>query len=276
MGNQISAVLILTLPFIIYSVIKENKKRNILVLVVNSLGLMLLGTRVSVLGTVIVYVYTICGVVIFNKFIYKKKLQWREMTPIAIVLLIYLALMPFNPAFGRIYEMENLIEPIVVTHNQEEVYEEAIYSEYVADEGDEGIVNGSIEILETEDSELERVRILNYIYENYLWTVPEQFVLHSYPYRYDPEFWLRIMREDVSVRTNHRYVQRAMVRRVIEINDNEWDKFFGITNTRLQNIFNIEQDFIVQYYALRNNRSNFDIFSVFCIDYVCCIYDYKT
>ena len=28
------------------------------------------------------------------------------------------------------------------------------------------------------------------------------------------------------------------------------DKWFGITNTRLQNIFNIEKDFVVQYYAL--------------------------
>lgn len=41
-----------------------------------------------------------------------------------------------------------------------------------------------------------------------------------------------------------------MVKRVIEINNNKYDKIFGITHTRVQNIFNIEQDFIEQYYAL--------------------------
>ena len=34
------------------------------------------------------------------------------------------------------------------------------------------------------------------------------------------------------------------------INNNKYDKLFGITYTRVQNIFNIEKDFIMQYYSL--------------------------
>ena len=41
-----------------------------------------------------------------------------------------------------------------------------------------------------------------------------------------------------------------MIKRVVEINNNFLDKWLGITNTRLQNVFNIERDFVVQYYAL--------------------------
>ena len=51
-------------------------------------------------------------------------------------------------------------------------------------------------------------------------------------------------------RVNYRFVEQSMIKRVFEINNNKYDKYFGITNTRLQNIFNIERDFVVQYYAL--------------------------
>jgi hypothetical protein len=76
------------------------------------------------------------------------------------------------------------------------------------------------------------------------------------------------MEKDIGLITNHRYVEKAMVKRVIEINNSKMDALFGITNTRLQNIFNIEQDFIVQYYALRNNRGGNSFVSVFCNSFV--------
>ena len=40
-----------------------------------------------------------------------------------------------------------------------------------------------------------------------------------------------------------------MVKRVVEINDNKKDIWLGITNDRIQNIFNIERDYVLQYYA---------------------------
>ena len=48
----------------------------------------------------------------------------------------------------------------------------------------------------------------------------------------------------------YRYIETSIIKRVVEINNNPMDIFFGITNVRLQNIFNIERDFVVQYYAL--------------------------
>ena len=78
----------------------------------------------------------------------------------------------------------------------------------------------------------------------------KEFLFEYYPYKYDPDFWYDILQNEMSVTTDYRFIEQSMIRRVIEINNNPMDKLFGITNTRLQNIFNIEKDFVVQYYAL--------------------------
>ena len=79
----------------------------------------------------------------------------------------------------------------------------------------------------------------------------KQFLFENYPYKCDPEFWYSLLQNDISLTTDYRYIELSMIRRVVELSNNPMDKWFGITNTRLQNIFNIEKDFVVQYYALR-------------------------
>ena len=103
--------------------------------------------------------------------------------------------------------------------------------------------------------------MIQYIEDNYeSKQLHEQFLLENYPYKYDPEFWYNFLQKDISLTTDYRYIETSMVKRVVEINNNPLDKWLGITNTRLQNIFNIEQDFVVQYYALRH----YWCFSSFC------------
>lgn len=93
--------------------------------------------------------------------------------------------------------------------------------------------------------------MLQYIENNYEnKQLNRQFLFANYPYQYDPEFWYNFLQNNISLTTDYRYIELSMIRRVIEINHNPMDKWFGITNTRLQNIFNIEKDFVVQYYAL--------------------------
>jgi len=63
-------------------------------------------------------------------------------------------------------------------------------------------------------------------------------------------FWYNFLQNDITLTTDYRYIETSMIKRIVEINNNKGDKLFGITNTRLQNVFNIERDFVVQYYAL--------------------------
>ena len=45
-------------------------------------------------------------------------------------------------------------------------------------------------------------------------------------------------------------MEKAIIKRVIEYNNNPIDKILGISYVRVQNVFNIEQDFVVHYYSL--------------------------
>ena len=74
--------------------------------------------------------------------------------------------------------------------------------------------------------------------------------MERYPYTYDPDFWFSILNEPRFKRVDYRFLEESMIKRVVEINNNKLDILFGISNTRVQNIFNIERDFVVQYYAL--------------------------
>ena len=93
--------------------------------------------------------------------------------------------------------------------------------------------------------------IIKYIEDNYASKqLHEPFIFEYYPYNYDPEFWYDFLQNDMSSVTDYRFVELSIIKRVVELNNSKMDKWFGITNTRLQNIFNIERDFVVQYYAL--------------------------
>ena len=78
----------------------------------------------------------------------------------------------------------------------------------------------------------------------------KKFVVKSYPYKYDPEFWLKIMNEPGTARMENRRVEKAMLDQVVKTNNNKLDKVFGISYTRETNIFNLERDFTSQVYSL--------------------------
>ena len=82
--------------------------------------------------------------------------------------------------------------------------------------------------------------------------VHEHFVLNSYPYKYDPYFWYRLMIDtDILERANNRNVEKAILDRVIELSNNKKnDKLWGIGYSRTSNIFNLEQDFVYQTYSM--------------------------
>ena len=72
----------------------------------------------------------------------------------------------------------------------------------------------------------------------------------SYPYKYDRKFWNNIVKQDVKLTGNARYMELSIAKRIKKINNNKWDKYFGLTYTRVINAFNIEQDFVMQYYSI--------------------------
>lgn len=248
-ANQISAVLLMFLPYTVYELFNRKSTKNIVVLILNTFALILLGTRVAVIGIAIVFVYTLAGI-IFIKIIQKNnQIQLNKMLPILLCMLLYLIILPANPMFNRINEMNNQQCDIIQVSSNDIIKDDVEESNNLNDEnGDINELKQENEISDNDNKKEEKVK---FIEENYKSKkINEKFIFESYPYQYDTDFWIDIINMDIYKTTNYRYLETQMIKRVVEINNNKYDKLFGITYTRMQNIFNIEQDFIAQYYAI--------------------------
>lgn len=225
-ANQIGAILLIFLPFTLSSFMHDKKILNLLILIINIFSLFLLGTKVAVLGIFIVFFYTIFIHIFYIKFVAKQKLLFNSIIISTVLLLLYSFILPINPMFIRMNEDKIIVtSSIPVSTTETNTFENAT---------EELIPDNSSNLTIPEELQL----------------IKKEFINQSYPYEYDSAFWLRFLNEPISNRVNYRYIEQSMVERVVEINNNKYDKYLGITNTRLQNIFNIERDFVVQYYAL--------------------------
>lgn len=257
-GNQVSAVLLMFLPFIINKSIKEKNLKNFVILLINVFALILLGTRVAVIGIMLVFIYTTVIILYMKNKEKLKNIKIKNFAGVIIVVIIYIAILPINPMCNRIYEMNNQYDetiqvdsPNIVDAESNGLKDDCVYTENNNNEENMIIENIETEGISRQNSSTKKEEQIKYIQDNYKKkNIHEQFILISYPYQYDTEFWTNILNLDIYTRTNYRYLEKQMVKRVIEINNNKYDKIFGITHTRVQNIFNIEQDFIEQYYAL--------------------------
>lgn len=214
-ANQIACLLVTLIPVSLFYYLE--KKLNILYLIALLTTLLMLGTRVSNLGSILVFIALILAYIIHHG-IKKEKIKWKKLIPCGIIIIIYCAILPFSPTISR-YEIYDYLMP----------------------------KNISGLLASTTTSSISDIEYIKNHYEEKL--INENFILNSYPYEYDPDFWMEILNEPVGNRADYRYLEIKMVSRVVEINNNKWDILFGITNDRIQNIFNIERDYILQYFA---------------------------
>ena len=214
-ANQIACLLVVLIPLDAYFFFED--KLNILYMAIIMLAALMLGTRVSNLGSIMVLIASILAYMFFG-ILKKEKLQWKKLGLCGIIVIIYASILPFSPTFSR-YEVYDYLMPKSI----------------------KGLVAS------TTDTYISDIEYIKNHYEEKL--INENFILNSYPYEYDPEFWLGILNEPINKRADYRYLEISMVKRVVEINDNKNDIWLGITNDRIQNIFNIERDYVLQYYA---------------------------
>ena len=240
-ANQISAILLMLLPVIVYLNLKSKNKFNITILCFNVFALTLLCTKVAIFGVVLVFIYTTIIYIIKNR-------KLKNISPVALVFLFYVLLLPFNPSFSRMIERERVIEAaslavIDVPGGTEDI---------MLEETSDTLINDfTTAPITKEQNEISNDYKLSFIENNYeKQKINENFVKNRYPYTYDPDFWYDILTNDYNNKSDFRYLEISMVKRVIEINNNKLDKWLGITYVRIQNIFNIEKDFIMQYYSL--------------------------
>lgn len=222
-ANQVSALCIIFLLMFIYDYLYNSKKSIIYVLLV-SLAMLMLGTRVSTLGGLLTLVFAIIFyfiINIFNKISIKKRIYILVIPVLGWVLLLQVS--PYN---NRSIELNRSMNRHM---------------------DDTSIVDDKAIVLDDTSMNLDKTK---YVYQNYNKDyLPKVFFEKYYPIKYDEEFWYNFVKNNSIDKINYRYIEKSIIRRVVEVNNNALDKYIGISNSRIQNIVNIESDFYLHYYA---------------------------
>lgn len=218
-ANQMAILLLVFLVLSIYQTLFENKWSIIGVLIC-CLALIMLGTRISSLGGLCVLVFMTLNYVIYS-LIFKKKISSSVLFLIPIVV-SWLILLPISPNNSRIESMKEA----------NDVYEGEV---------EEDQTQNVKEVPETE---------LEYIENNFNAEIfNRNFYRVFYPYQYDTEFWLDIVEKGSAGPTDYRSLEVSIMKRVWAI-DSRWTNYIlGLSNSRIQNIVNIEMDFVLHFFA---------------------------
>lgn len=222
-ANQVSALCIIFLLMFIYDYLYNSKKSIIYVLLV-SLAMLMLGTRVSTLGGLLTLIFAIIFyfiINIFNKISIKKRIYILVIPVLGWVLLLQVS--PYN---NRSIELNRSINRHM---------------------DDTSIVDDKAIVMDDTSMDVDKTK---YVYQNYNKDyLPKVFFEKYYPIKYDEEFWYNFVKNNSIDKINYRYIEKSIIRRIVEVNNNALDKYIGISNTRIQNIVNIESDFYLHYYA---------------------------
>lgn len=260
-ANRVSTVLIMLLPVNFYCVSKNVSYKTIGILLLHVVSMLMLGTKVATLGGTMIFVL-MSIVYLFFVFVKKEiKKDWTMILSFIFIIVLCVVVIPKSPAIYReiiatnvekVYGNERTESNITETPTST-VKNNDKKSDKGKDKKSEIADNNSSDNKDKRINEEEREKQdkIKYIRENYKdFSINETFILNSYPYEEDPDFWLSIFDEPIGNRLNYRYMEIRMVQRVKDLNNNNGDNWFGIGYSRVQNIYNIERDFVLQYYSL--------------------------
>ena len=210
-GNEISAILMMLMPLNIYFLIKEKKKFNLFLYFIQFIGMIILGTRVSSIGAILITIIAII-INILAKFINHTKINY-SLIIIGLICTAYFFISPVG-TYLLAYNAPN--------YNVEDEHNQQL-----------------IEI--TDDSE-----ISNYIMNNlYTFRIDETFI-KLYPIENDVLFWKEIALGDRNLNNDSRVIKTTIIKRIKERNNNKYDSLFGMGYTI--NFMDLERDYVYQYY----------------------------
>ena len=219
-----STVMVLLYPYLLNIYMKKRKARYLVIALLQGIALIMFGTKATSFSAIIVSVlmflmYLFIGIV-------KRDFKINKYVCMGVLVIIACNMLLFkvSPSYSKM-QFDN--------EYSKEIDEEKDAKEYQL-------------------SEDNKEEIIEFFAENYHYvSIKEDFLTDSYPYKYDPLFWYEFCDKNVpSQRMQNRIVEEEMLKRVKEINANQEDDWFGIGYSRTSNIYNLEKDFIYQFYSM--------------------------
>lgn len=223
-ANQISALLVLLLPimFIIYTY--QQNTKNLLIIILTIISMIMLGTKVALYGAIINIIIYFLSLIFMTIIMNQNLISKKILIALGISVVVITSLYNVSPVINRPSLQENY-------GNKRESIQVDVLKEY--------------------QNNNEYDKVVEFIKNNYKEAkIKDEFILKCYPYQYDPEFWIEIFEMPLIQRRDWRLLELKMHQRVMDLNDNKKDKFFGISFTRSEHLFTLERDFISQYYSM--------------------------
>lgn len=249
-ANQLSAYLMMLLPLIVYSAVEERSKLSLVLLLFSAPAMLMVGTKVAFYGVLLILLLAF-GLYLFVLARDRKHVVFHVC---ALVLLLVLLLgvwksMPYTPAIKRGQVSANVVK-------QTDLYKNGFRMtphEFTIVGGAElralqHLNNLDRPALLTEFSKEEKRLILNQFMKTSL--INRHFYTKAYPYRFDQDFWLEALLLPAELQKDSRYMEVAMIQRMKDVNNRGLDTWLGLGNSRIQAVFNIERDYVNQYYAV--------------------------
>ena len=233
MANQISATLLALLTIELYYFFKEKItiKKTILI-IINLFAMIMIGTRVASMGWLIVSILMIIEYIYFTL---KKELKFEvnKVIILGIICLGFCILLPYSPVKNRTFAKDN------ANKVNEQIKKQSI-------EERKQLCTNTITITECK---LDKIRYIERYYKMY--EFDKTYIIDNYNFHEDADFWVDTFDIPFEIRADHRNLKTLITKRIIKLNNNNWDYLFGISFTRLRNIrIYMENDIYVHLYTI--------------------------
>ena len=249
-ANQIGALLVILLPIVIYKTLKSKSIISFIVLLLQIISMVLVGTRVASYGWMFVAVSLIIVYITLIILKIQSKPSLQSILIVFIIFAIGVFLYSKSPANNR--EFASSYEGMY----QENVNGDLNTQNFISIEEFDNILKSKESMINYVGSDTEDIRynaMCKYIEENYMYHyITEKYIKQIYPYQDDPEFWVELFKEPVSYKGDSRAREVAIIKRIKDNNNNlVLDTLLGVGATPLNNReYMIENDLISHYYNL--------------------------
>lgn len=230
-ANAISSLLVLLLPIVLYYNTFNKNWKWFLILFIQMLSMIMIGTKVATWGLFLELIIFIFIYLFFSFIKCSCQFDYKILIKFILIGVCVIIIYPFSPCYQRIKTDKDRFE---YSDQEEKIKLSNFYDEL-----------NQISLNEKYDF---KVNFIKNEYENF--SINPKFIVKSYNYKYDPDFWISIFESDYQSRTNYRLIEQKMFNRLKEIDQRKYNDFLGLTFSRLSKIFTLEKDFLYQYYTL--------------------------
>jgi len=259
-------LVILLLPYIIYLFFTNEGKKNFInyiFIIIAMFSSFMAGTKATTLGFIILIVCSFLLNLFFSIIKKENKFLIRKNLFLICIIFFSIFMIDYSPMTNR-----NVTDKKIENNKQEQVEDEKNsiiiadeeeITKYLTKEEKKTIKEYKDEKLEVEDilnviqdESVKKIMLVDILSNNYYYYgFNLKFIETAYSYKYDPIFWKNLIDSTYYYeRSNNRMVVRKIFDRIFEVNNNSYDKYFGITYSRTSKVFNLERDFLYQYYSM--------------------------